>query len=111
MPGSVPFWKMHAEFSAGCVLDAVHWPQHLLQAIQVDDIVGPQARMVGCKTAVVGWVPILGHHHKVKQGLQLIHNRDDRFTVGHFEGTVLQKVILNVHQDDRSHNAVVLIRA
>src|SRR2546426_9827169 len=71
------------ELSAGCVLNAMHRPQNLLNSTEHNAVAGFFARMIGSKAAVIGWMPVLRSDNQLKVRLQLVGERNDFFAMGH----------------------------
>ena len=86
---------------AAGALDAVHRPQHLGQAVQIDDLVGLGALVVGGEAAVIGGVPVLGRDDEVEVARHPVGDRDGVVPVRDLQRPAGAEVVLEVHEDER----------
>ena len=87
---------MRERFSLGAVrrrraLNAVHRPEDLRQAGQLDLLAHAAAGVVGGKAAVVGRVPVLRGRHQVKRRLEAVDDLNDLIALRHRQRTAGQK--------------------
>src|SRR5438445_10671588 len=66
-----------------CVLNAMDWPKHLRQSVELDDLAWFLAGMISGEAAVVGRMPILSGYDKIEVRLQPIDEWHDFMAVGH----------------------------
>jgi cystathionine beta-lyase family protein involved in aluminum resistance len=81
------------------VLNAMHRPENLFDAVENDAIARFFARVICGEAAVVGRVPIFGRDHEIKVSLQFICKRDDLITMRHCQRASRQKIILKIDED------------
>jgi hypothetical protein len=102
---AVPF-EGRGEARTGGALNAMHGPERLAEAVELDLLEGGAARVVGGEAAVVGGVPILGGDDDGESPHEFIGDWDHLVAVGHSEGTSGKEVVLDVDEDEGGHEWV-----
>lgn len=87
------------EFGAFSVLDAMHRPESLREAVEVDLVVDLFAGMIGGEAAVIRGMPILCRDHDWERRLKFVYDGNDLITVRNSERARRHEVVLDVHQD------------
>ena len=85
------------------VLNAMHRPENLFNAVKNDPVAGFFARMICGKTAVITWVPVFCRNNQIESLLQFICNWNDFITMRHRQRAARQEIILKIDEDQRFH--------
>jgi len=67
--------------------------------------------MLGSKTGVICWVPILAGHNQIILFLQFADGRDDFVTTSNCQGTTRKKIVLDVYNEQRCFHAQIIPEA
>jgi hypothetical protein len=91
--------KCGSEFSATRILNAMHRPENLFDAVENDAVARLFARMIGCEAAMIRRMPILRRHDSLKTFLQFIRDRNDFVAMRHSQGAARHEIILKINKD------------
>src|SRR5216117_2882468 len=75
------------KFCAITSLHAVVRPKYLFQATKLNKFKRFFVLLIGRKTFMIGWVPVLCCYHKLKIILKLVDNGNDLVTIRHSQRT------------------------
>src|SRR5437867_2138249 len=95
--------KCGSEFSAARILNAMHRPQNLFDAVENDALARFFAWVICGKTAVIRWVPVFCGNNQVETPLQFISDWNDFIAMRHGQRAAGQKIILKIDNDERIH--------
>ena len=95
------------QFGARRVLHAMHRPEHLRQAGQLDLLARRAARMVGGEAAVIGRMPVLRGHDEVERRLKRLIAGTTSSPCGHRQGPAGAEVVLHIDDNQGDHQARV----
>jgi len=79
----------------------MHRPENLRQAIEVDNLTRFLAAVICGKAAMIWRMPILRCDDEIEMRLQPIYDRHDLTSFVDRERTAVNKVILNIRQNER----------
>ncbi len=81
-------------------LNTMDGPQHLLKGPDTNGGADRFSWMVGCKTDVVQWVPVLGGHNHLEAGFEEepVYHRNDSLPVRDGKRSSRAEIILKIHQ-------------
>jgi hypothetical protein len=91
--------ELRGELGTVRVLNAMHRPEDLFDAIQHNTIAWLFTRMICSEAAVVEWMPIFGRDDEIEASLQFMCKRDDLITMRYRQGAARQKIILKIDED------------
>ena len=97
------------EFRAVCVLNAVHRPEDLFDAVENDAVARFFSRMICRETAMLRWMPVPPRKNQLKLLLQFIGNRDDVIAMRDSQSAAGQEIFLKLNDDQRIHRSVLRV--
>lgn len=95
--------KCGSDFSAARILNAMHRPQNLFDAIEKDALARLFARVIGCEAPVVGRMPVLRRDDEFEALLQFIHDWNYFVAARYSQAAARQEIILKINNDQRVH--------
>src|ERR1700726_16674 len=96
--------KRRGKLSAARVLNAMHRPKNLLDAVEHHAITRFVARVICSETTMVGRMPVLRGENDIKASLQFIGQWNYFVTARHRQGAAWQKIILKIDNDQSIHS-------
>src|SRR5438132_3864037 len=95
--------ERRGQLSAARVLNAMHRPKNLLDAVEHDAVTRFFTRVIYSETPMVRRMPVLRRENDIEASLQFIGQWNDFVTARHRQGAARQKIILKIDNDQSVH--------